>query len=71
MAKTLTELLRERICDPDPWTEAQSEADEQEVEAVKEVFKDWLKAIGLPPFYQSSEESTRQLIITLVDEPSD
>ena len=35
--------------------------------AVKEVFKEWLRTVGLPT--QMSEESTRQLLITLVDEP--
>ncbi len=33
----------------------------------KSVFKEWLRAVSIPR--QMSEESTRQLLITLVDEP--
>lgn len=35
--------------------------------AAKEVFKEWLKQVGLPP--HPLGEITRQLLVTLVDEP--
>ena len=53
---TLTEILSSAI-----------RLNKGEVTTVKEVFKEWLKTVGLPT--QMSEESTRQLLITLVDEP--
>ena len=37
------------------------------IPTIKAVFKDWLRTVGLP--HQMSEEATRQLLITLVDEP--
>jgi len=56
---TLTEMLKEEMLDPYPEPDA--------VDVVKRIFKDWLRTVGLPS--QMSEESTRQLLITLVDEP--
>lgn len=60
---TLTEMLKE--INPD------------DVELNREVFKEWLKEVGLPDyqvigknFHQfSATESLRKLLITLVDEP--
>jgi len=53
--KTLTEMLRE--INPD------------DVELYKEAFKEWLKAVNLPSHGQLTQDATRQLLITLVDEP--
>lgn len=36
-------------------------------ECIRQVFKEWLKQVSLPRM--DSEESTRQLLIALVDEP--
>ena len=60
---TLTEMLREI----DPMADVR-------VGLYKEVFKDWLKGVGLPEigfqYYNFNiTESLRKLLITLVDEP--
>jgi len=59
---TLTEMLKENMLDPYPIPDA--------VDKVKEIFKEWLRTVGLPDsrFWQAPE-SIRQLLITLVDEP--
>lgn len=58
---TLTGMLKEGMLDPYPYPDA--------VDRVKEIFKEWLKTVGLPQ--QMSEEATRQLLIALVDEPQE
>ena len=59
----LTEMLAKEVKHPEP---------------VKEVFKQWLKEVGLPDhdtigkggYIFSATESTRELLILLIDEPS-
>ena len=63
---TLTTMLRDSLY-MEPECDADIKAIEDTLNAIKTTFKDWLKVVGLP--YQMSEESTRQLLITLVDEP--
>ena len=41
--------------------------DYEQRESIRRVFKEWLKQVSLPRL--DSEESTRQLLICLVDEP--
>ena len=65
--KTLTEML----------VSSDTHFDLDQISAAKEAFKEWLKTVGLPdhisygkggvPF--NATESTRKLLITLVDEP--
>lgn len=63
---TLTTALRENLgMEPECDTEAQ--ADEDTISVIKSTFKEWLRTVSLPQ--QMSEESTRQLLIVLVDEP--
>ena len=61
---TLTAMLRGNL-----WMEPECgvHAIEDELNTIKSTIKEWLKTVGLP--WQMSEESTRQLLITLVDEP--
>lgn len=59
MGTSLTTMLKEDMLDPYPYPDA--------VNKVKEIFKEWLKTVSLPQ--QMSGESTRQLLIVLVDEP--
>lgn len=40
---------------------------EERRECIRGVFKEWIKGVSLP--HLDSEESTRQLLICLVDEP--
>ena len=40
---------------------------EEQRECIRAVFKEWLKTASLP--HLDSEESTRQLLINLIDEP--
>ena len=63
---TLTEMLRTNL-GMEPRRDAEAQAIEDELNTIKSTFRDWLRTVGLP--YQMSEESTRQLLITLVDEP--
>lgn len=63
---TLTQMLREALP-----MEAHNDLEHQTIEStlidLKNTIKEWLRTVGLPQ--QMSEESTRQLLITLVDEP--
>ena len=63
---TLTEMLRAAFM-VQLESSANAQAIEDDLIFIKTTFKDWLRTVGLP--YQMSEESTRQLLITLVDEP--
>ena len=63
---TLTEMLKSSLS-MEPESDAHAQAIEDELSTIKSTFKEWLKTVGLPR--QMSEESTRQLLITLVDEP--
>ena len=56
---TLTEMLKEEMLDPYPYPDA--------VDKVKQIFKEWLRTVGLPN--GMIVESTRHLLITLIDEP--
>jgi len=56
MGKDFTTILKEAYCFPKP-----------EETVIKAVVKEWLETVSLPQ--QMSEESTRQLLICLVDEP--
>ena len=63
---TLTAALRSNLgMEPECDTEAQ--ANEDTLTTIKSTFKDWLRTLYLS--HQMSEESTRQLLITLIDEP--
>ena len=63
---TLTTMLRDAL-NMEPQSDAHAQAMEDTLTTIKSAFKDWLRTVGLPQ--QMSEESTRQLLITLVDEP--
>ena len=63
---TLTAMLRSNL-NMEPENDTQAQAIEDTLTGIKSTFKDWLRTVGLPQ--QMSEESTRQLLITLVDEP--
>ena len=63
---TLTKMLRDNLM-MEPKSDVAAKAIEDELNTIKATFKDWLRTVGLPR--QMSEESTRQLLITLVDEP--
>ena len=63
---TLTAMLRGNL-NMDPESDAEAQATKDTVIAIKSTFKEWLRTVGLPQ--QMSEESTRHLLITLVDEP--
>ena len=65
---TLTTMLRDNL-KMEPECDAEAKAIEETLHTIKATFKDWLRTVGLP--WQMSEESTRQLLITLVDEPSE
>ena len=63
---TLTLMLKNSL-EMEAVSSIQTQAIEDTLTAIKSTFKDWLRTVGLPQ--QMSEESTRQLLITLVDEP--
>ena len=63
---TLTAMLRGNLW-MEPECDAHAQAIEDELNTIKTTLKEWLQTVGLPQ--QMSEESTRQLLITLVDEP--
>lgn len=54
---TLTKML----------VESDTHFEQDQIVAAKEVFKDWLKEVGLGIY--STPESVRKLLIMLVDEP--
>jgi len=59
---TLTEMLKEEMLDPEPYPEA--------VDKVKEIFKNWLRTVSLGGVEDYGiADDTRNLLITLVDEP--
>lgn len=63
---TLTTMLRSNLgmeaeCD------VMVQAIEDEIDTIKSTLKEWLRTVRLP--CQMSKESTRQLLIILVDEP--
>ena len=69
--KTLTEMLRDSL-KMEPECDAEAQAVEDELTTIKNTFKDWLKTVALGGITQQTLEviaSTRQLLITLVDEP--
>lgn len=47
----------------------------EDIELAKRVFKEWLRTVGLPQYFEpdgmsfNATESIRNLLITLVDEP--
>ena len=64
MGKTLTEMLEDDMLDPYPIPDTPDK--------VKEIFKIWLKEVNLGGMTEHTLlviESTRKLLITLVDEP--
>jgi len=63
---TLTEMLRTNL-GMEPECDTDFQAIEYELCTIKSTFKEWLRTVGLSR--QISKESTRQLLITLVDEP--
>ena len=63
---TLTEMLRVNL-NMDPECDTEAKAIKDTLDTIKTTFKEWLKTVGLPQ--QMSEKSTRQLLVTLVDEP--
>jgi len=66
---TLTEMLDNKSCEISDRLLTPGDAGR--------VFKKWLKEVGLPQYYSydrdghsfNATESTRQLLVTLVDEP--
>ena len=54
-----------KSCSPDPQSIVDLKG--EIITSLKTVIKEWLRTVGLPQ--QMSEEATRQLLITLVDEP--
>lgn len=67
---TLTELLRK------PYEASQPvdiKLTEDEVTLAKHIFKEWLEAIALPPYYDTNgisiTENIRKILVILVDEP--
>jgi len=63
---TLTGMLRANLY-MEPECDAEAEDIKCCLDTIKSTFKEWLETVSLPR--QMSEESTRQLLITLVDEP--
>ena len=63
---TLTTMLRNGL-GMDAQSDQEYQATEDTLALIKKIFKDWLASVGLPQ--QMSEEATRQLLITLIDEP--
>lgn len=65
---TLTAMLIKALHE-DLESESESEAEGRKyyLDTIKSTFKEWLKTVGIP--HQMSEDATRQLLITLVDEP--
>ena len=60
---TLTEMLLTETYNSDARQDY-----EESIGVIKEVFKNWLKTVGLTDCVQTPE-SIRRLLITLVDEP--
>ena len=64
---TLTKMLTESLVFDYP----------DQIDDTKKVFQEWLQLVGLPDYYAldrggtgfNTTESTRKLLITLVDEP--
>lgn len=63
---TLTAMLRGNLW-MEPECDAHAQAIEDELNTIKTTLKEWLQTVGLPS--PASVASTRQLLITLVDEP--
>lgn len=65
---TLTQMLDKSLnFGGGPETKCEADATEWELTIIKDVFKDWLRTVGLTDC--GSPEAIRQLLITLVDEP--
>ena len=78
MGNTLTKMLVKALHeDLEPESEPEAEAREYYLTTIKDTYKEWLRTVELPDYYVSDDhdvtfnatESTRQLLITLVDEP--
>lgn len=73
---TLTEMLRDSL-KMEPECDAEALAVEEELSTIKSTFEKWLRTVGLPDYYSpnrdgvpfNTTESTRKLLILLVDEP--
>ena len=63
---TLTEMLRNNLL-MEPECDSEAQAIEDTLTTIKDTFKEWLGTVGLPLWM--TEEATRQLLITLIDEP--
>lgn len=65
---TLTTMLIKALHeDYEPECESEAKAREWYLSTIKSTLKEWLRTVSLPQ--QMFEESARQLLITLVDEP--
>ena len=76
MGNTLTKMLEESIFYADFIIKSTGDRDkdeEQYIELLKNTFKGWLKTVSLPQHISGDPwegvESTRRLLITLIDEP--
>jgi hypothetical protein len=63
---TLTGVLRSELA-MEPQSNGDFNAQEDTLRCIRSVFKNWLRTVDIPE--RSSVEATRQLLITLVDEP--
>lgn len=70
MNGTLTELLRKEYEASQPMNITLTE---DEITLAKHIFKEWLEAVALPPYYDcdgiSITEKVREILVILVDEP--
>ena len=75
---TLTEMLKEALYHTDYKEHYSEKFMNEQLAPVKEVFKEWLKTVGLPDLIVlgkhgdatfNATEATRKLLMTLVDEP--
>lgn len=66
MSKSLTMMLRETH-GMEPECDAEAKAIEAELQTIKNTVKERLRTVSLP--HCAGEESTRKLLVALVDEP--
>ena len=65
--KTLTEMLREEL-KMEPECDAEADAMGYDLKVIRDTFKEWLRSVSLCGQFPVIE-TTRKLLITLVDEP--
>lgn len=68
---TLTEMLNKNInFERNPESEGEAEAIDRELTTIKDTFKEWLRTVSLGGVEDYGiADDTRNLLITLVDEP--